>query len=731
QTDDAYVAEIGLDETEAASSSEYVIHPALFDSALHALFFGNVGADKAVLPFSFSDVWGDAGASATIRVLLKSKGNAVALTAAGPDGKLLFGAQAISLRPIDASQISIKRRHESLFTTAWKELPRAAQNGSALRVAVLGAELAGAESFQRFDTIEALKQHEPAHDVVLAGLPDALESDGSNSARDVAVYALSLIQEWLAADQLATARLALVTRGAFSTSGGTPNLAHAAAVGLIRTAQSEHPGRFMLIDTEAESTTALVSATTVGEDQLALRGDQVLVPRLTPAVDEVAPGATSFDKDGTVLVTGGTGSIGSLIARHLASHHGVKHLLLTGRKGADAPNAPALASELRELGATPEIVACDVSDRQAAEELLASISADHPLQAVIHAAGVIDDGLIETMTPERIDTAMAPKAVGAWNLHVLTKDIPLRQFVSFSSTAGVVGSPAQSNYSAANAYLDSLAQLRQGNGLSAVSIAWGLWDLDGGMAAALSATDRARIQRAGNAISAEHGLKLFDTAMEFGQANVLAADLDRSKLRLLAEDGLLSPFFEQLVRLRSGQIREIEGSLYKRLEGVPSAEHALVVLEAVREQVAAVLGQQAAELIDPDAEFRNLGFDSLSAVEFRNRLSSISKTRLPATLVFDYPTVTAVAKYLQSVALDGGDGRSNLESGEASFRNTIASIPMARFRDAGLIGMIEELANGNGAAAGPSQEDDVDSMDAATLISRTMGSRPDEEEGQA
>ncbi|AQA22905.1 KR domain protein [Rhodococcus sp. MTM3W5.2] len=241
---------------------------------------------------------------------------------------------------------------------------------------------------------------------------------------------------------------------------------------------------------------------------------------------------------GTVLITGGTGGLGSLVARHLVGVHGVGSLVLTSRQGIAAAGAAELVAELTGLGARVRVVACDVSDRAALAELLTTVPVEYPLTGVVHAAGVLDDGVIASLTPDRVDTVLAPKADAAWHLHELTRHLDLTMFVLFSSAAGVIGSAGQGNYAAANTFLDGLAQHRRAHGLPATSIAWGLWAMNTAMTSSLRESDTVRISRGFLGMSDEQGLAFFDAALAQNLATVMAARLDLPTLAAQAHTPL-------------------------------------------------------------------------------------------------------------------------------------------------------------------------------------------------
>jgi polyketide synthase 12 len=381
----------------------------------------------------------------------------------------------------------------------------------------------------------------------------------------------------------------------------------------------------------------------------------------------------SIDPERTVLITGATGGLGALVARHLAEHHGARRLLLLSRSGPEAKGAKELQAELEALGAEAELAACDVSDSKGLKKLLASIPAEHPLGAVVHCAGALADATVETMSAEQVEHVFAPKAQGAWNLHELTAGMDLSAFVLFSSAAGTLGGPGQANYAAANVFLDALAQRRQTAGLPATSIAWGLWEREGGMASGLGEADLARMRRGGvEALSDERGLELFDAALGADRSQALAVPIDTAGLRSLASAGALPPILSGLVRAPR-QRSASSGSLAAKIAALPEAEVESFVLNLVRDEVAAVLGYASAQEVEPGKAFQEMGFDSLAAVELRNRLNGATGLGLGATAVFDYPTPAALADHLCSSI--GMDEKPSVAAGLNQLELMLSSLP--------------------------------------------------------
>ncbi|OBI53997.1 polyketide synthase [Mycobacterium kyorinense] len=433
---------------------------------------------------------------------------------------------------------------------------------------------------------------------------------------------------------------------------------------------------------------------------------------------------------GTVMITGATGMAGSALARHVVTRHGVRHLILVSRRGLDAPGASELAAELAEAGADVRVVACDAADRAALAGVISDVPAQHPLSAVIHAAGVLDDAVITSLTPERIDTVMRAKVDAAWNLHELTRDLGLSAFVMFSSMAGLVGSSGQANYAAANSFLDALALHRRAEGLPATSLGWGLWDQASDMTGGLGAVDFARFARDGIvAMSAHEALELLDTAMIVDEPFLLPARIDLTALRAKFDGGTLPPMFVDLISAPAR--RQVDDSLaaaksktalLQRLEGLPEDEQHAVLLDLVRSHIATVLGNTTTEAIDPDKAFQELGFDSLTAVEMRNRLKAATGLALSPTLIFDYPNSAALAGYFHQELLGTAEQPApKAAPGEAEIQRVVASIPVKRLRQAGVLDLLLSLANevdGDGAAQ--TREKDLADMDLDDLVNAAL-----------
>jgi NADPH:quinone reductase-like Zn-dependent oxidoreductase/acyl carrier protein len=365
--------------------------------------------------------------------------------------------------------------------------------------------------------------------------------------------------------------------------------------------------------------------------------------------DAVLAGSGGGLAGGSVLITGGTGMAGSAVAAHLVARYGVAQVVLVSRRGADADGVTELVDRLTAAGAEVSVVACDVADRDAVGALLAGLPVRYPLKGVFHAAGVLDDGLIASLTPDRVDTVLRAKVDGAWNLHELTRDLDLSAFVLFSSMAGIVGSPGQGNYAAANSFLDGLAAARRAQGLTGLSVAWGLWEQASGMTQHLSERDKARMSRGGLApLSTPHALQLFDEAMLADRPLLVAARVDAAGL---GASGAVPPVLRDLIA-RPGRrlISDTGGAmstsgLASRLQGLSPEQRHHQLVELVCTNAATVLGRSSAD-IEAQLPFQDLGFDSLTAVELRNRLKTATGLTLSPNLIFDFPTPAALAEHV-------------------------------------------------------------------------------------
>ena len=361
--------------------------------------------------------------------------------------------------------------------------------------------------------------------------------------------------------------------------------------------------------------------------------------------------------DGAVLVTGGTGDLGRRVAGWLASRHGVRDFVLTSRQGPDAPGAEAVVAELAELGASATVLACDSADPDGLAAVLARFDESRPLRGVIHASGVLDDGALTVLTPQRCEAVLRPKVDGAWHLHRLTREQDLDIFMMFSSIASVMGAPGQGNYAAANAFLDALAGIRRAKGLPATSVAWGPWD-GAGMAAGLSEIDRVRFAQLGlDRLTADEGLELFDLAVGSGRGLTMAAALDLTRVqRYFEERGGIPPLLRSLLAGVGGGGRSRAGGadLRKLLGEADATEHPAIVLRVVREEVAKTLGFGSAEDVDVTLPLQDIGIDSLTAVLMRNQLADLTSLALPAKIAFDHPNLTALSEFLLAKLVEAG-----------------------------------------------------------------------------
>ncbi|MFG2638568.1 type I polyketide synthase [Streptomyces sp. NPDC048362] len=652
-------AEIALPD-HVAPEAGFTFHPALLDAALQTVGLrpttGDVPAGGVLLPFSWQRVRLGPPPDGPLRVRLRPRGeDAVTALITDQDGHLVAEIGTLILRT--AATDALRRPEQSLFELGWTRItvPVAATPAWA------PLELPPGEP----GSTELLPPDRPAADLpalLVLPCPPGLEAepdaDRAAQVHTTLATVLGALQRHLADPALDHTPLLVLTRGAVDL--GTPPIdpAGAAVWGLVRTAQLEHPGRILLLDTDGPEGTALALPATAATDepQLAVRDGILYAPRLTrtPAAADPGPAGppAAFDPEGTVLLTGGGGTLAGLLARHLVTAHGVRHLLLLGRRGADTPGLTDLTAELTAAGAEVTATACDIADPDQLTRVLIAIPARHPLRAVVHTAAVLDDGVLEALTPDRLATVLRPKADGGRLLHDLTRDVDLTAFVLFSSAAGVFGSPGQGAYTAANAALDALAAQRHREGLPATSLAWGLWERRSDLTGALAGADLQRIARSGaGALSTEEALALFDTALATRRPALVPI-----RLNLTAPaTGPVPPLLRTLVRPPAGAAatrgRRDTGpdlqDLHRRIAATAHPqERQAILLDLVRRQAAQVLGHAEGGEVAEDTAFLAQGFDSLTAVELRNRLTAATGLRLRPTLVFESGTPERLADRL-------------------------------------------------------------------------------------
>ncbi|MCP2258871.1 Acyl transferase domain-containing protein [Streptoalloteichus tenebrarius] len=675
-------AEVDLPDS-AGGAGSYGLHPALFDAALHAaafVGFPDASSDGSVtrLPFSWNGVELHAAGAARLRVRIRFTGpGSLSVAATDPTGRPVVTVATLGMRPVAAESLrrAAASTRAALFRLEWRPRPALAprEPGVVERWAWIGPEVpepanaltARGVVLEHHTDLPALRESLDAGAdapdvVVLPELSGAEETEMVPAVHETIHRVLAAVQGWLADERLANTRLVVVTRGAIAAApGALPDPVLSAVWGLVRSAQTENPGRVTLVDVDDHdaSWSALPSTVDSGETQFALRDGTVLTPRLarvtTPATTHPNP---LWRPDGTVLVSGGTGVLGRLVVRHLVVAHGVRRLVLVSRSGLSGDGVGEFLREMSGLGADIRVVAADVADREALASVVGSIPAEFPLSCVVHVAGVLDDGVVGSLSGERVSSVLRPKVDGAWWLHELTVGLGVG-FVVFSSVAGVLGSGGQGGYAAGNGFVDGLVGWRRGVGLSGLSLVWGLWGVRSGLTGGLGEVDVRRIGRSGiQPLSNDEGLALFDLACASDEPVVLPLRLDTSVLRDGdAQD--VPPLLRGLVRsparratVDSGQDSGGE-SFSARLARASEGEQDALVLSLVRAHVAAVLGYDDPRTVALRRAFVDIGFDSLRALQLRNRLNGATGLRLPATLVFDHPTPEALAQHLRALLL--------------------------------------------------------------------------------
>ncbi|MEU6619135.1 type I polyketide synthase [Streptomyces parvus] len=630
-------AEVALPaQTAQAAESDartFGIHPALLDACWHALLLGDPEGSP-MIPFAWTGVALQTEGVSHVRVRIAPAGpDTTAMTVVDQAGKPVASVAGLVARPVSAQQLSAAPR--SLYRVTQTALPGAVDSiGDTDGWAVLGADVhdLGHRVYAEPGVVP-----DPVPRFVTYDCP-AIDGTVPEAVRAATCDLLALLAGWLEEPRFAEAHLVL-------TVG--EHLTQAPLAGLVRAAQAEHPGRITLVRTTGGPVNAglLADAVATGEPELAITDGEIRAPRLTRITDLEPSGESALV--GPVLITGGTGGLGALVARHLAVRHGIREFVLLSRRGPQAPEAERIREELAQLGAEAAIVACDAADRAELAEVLER----HPVRSVVHAAGVVDNAVLTSLTPERVAAVLRPKVDAAWNLHELTAGHDLAAFVLFSSSAGILLGAGQSNYATANVFLDELAAHRRANGLPALSLAWGLWDEGSGMAGGLDEMGRQRMRRLGMpAMGTDEALALFDAALDAPDASLVPIRFDTAALRARGDE--LPTLLRSLVparvtaRTASGGGAPAEGDIAGRLAGMKPDDQDAFLFDLVSRHVAAVLGHGESQTFDGGRALRDMGFDSLAAVELRNGLGAVTGLALPATLVFDYPTIAEIVDHL-------------------------------------------------------------------------------------
>ncbi|MBQ1076839.1 KR domain-containing protein, partial [Micromonospora sp. C31] len=645
---------------QGQAQAAFGTHPALLDAALHLLAcLGRDGDEQVLLPFQWTGVRRFASAATELRVRMAPTDDGVELWAADGYGAPVLHVRELRLRPATPDQLRAATTVEHLYRVAFAAGDAVATHPVERTWVVGDRELPGALRLPDVDALLALlADAEPPHRVVLDHTGDGhTASDGSAAERASATVlaAVDAARRILADERLAGAELVWLTRDAVCAADGDrlTGLAASGVWGLVRAARTEHPDRSLrLVDLPGQSTaddeTVRRALDARDEPELAVRAGHLHPARLRRVGGASGEPARPLDPDAAVLVTGGTGELGLLLSRHLVQRHGVRRLVLTSRRGPQAPGAATVVADLTAAGATSvRVVACDVTDR---DQVAAVLAGEPAWTGVFHLAAVLDDGLLVDQTVDRLAPVLAPKVDGAWHLHELTAGHDLAAFVLFSSAAGVLGNPGQSGYAAANTFLDALAAARRAAGLPGTSLSWGLWQQAGtGLTASLGQADLSRLRRQGiAALSPEQGLSAVDTALARTEPHLVPVRLALTSLQREVDNGVPAPaLLRGLLRTparRAGAGGA--GTLRDRIAALPADERLTALVGLVRAEAAVVLGAPSADAVAPNQVFKELGLDSLMAVELRKRLAAATDVTLPATLAFDHPTPRAVAAVL-------------------------------------------------------------------------------------
>ncbi|MEY9835584.1 SDR family NAD(P)-dependent oxidoreductase [Streptacidiphilus sp. EB103A] len=691
---DEVFAEVALPEECRADAARFAIHPALLDAALHAL------PTAAALAVSYDGCVLHAVGAESLRVrLTPASDGTVRLRLTDDLGDPVAEIRAVSTTPVGELDLPAvpADAQQDLFAVEWTPLPTRPATTSVPRTAAVLGDGTAPDGIRYPDLTAlgaALDGGATAPDVVFVPWATADGVDLAAAVHASTGEALTLLRDWLSDERFTASQLVFLTQGAVAVARdeAVRTMAAAAVWGLVRSAQSENPSRFTLVDIDSSdidrhaSLDAIATALATEEPRIAIRSGLPSVPRVVPCAPQSDSSASDFDPNRTVLITGAGGTIATAVARHLVTARGVRHLLLVSRRGPDAPGAAELAAELTAAGATVSLAACDTADRAALAALLAAVPDEHPLGAVLHAAGVLDDGVVSSLSTERLDAVLRPKVDAAVHLDELTSGLELSAFVLFSSASATFGGPGQGNYAAANAFLDALAQTRRVEGRNAFALGWGMWAESGTMTGGLQDSDRNRMARGGaGLLPTPDALALFDRCLAQDRAALLPMRFDLASARAAGAAGTGVPHLLRASAAaptrRAAAAARGGDPLARTLAALTPGERAGAVLQLVRDEVAAVLGHTSASAglaVDPDRAFRDLGFDSLTTLELRNALERRTGLRLATTLAFDHPTPAALATHLQDELL-GAAAAQEVDpavSGVAAAAEPIAIIGM-------------------------------------------------------
>ncbi|MFE3593273.1 SDR family NAD(P)-dependent oxidoreductase, partial [Streptomyces niveus] len=720
---------------EQLATDGFGVHPALLDAALHTIVGARdehqSGEQQVFLPFEWTgvDLHATGSTELRVRITLDDTGTNAAIQVADPAGRPVAEAEGLAIRAATAEQVQAGERVEHLYQVNFRT-PRVPRD---LEAPAGGTWLLG-ENAEVSEILEA--DHVADVDVLLAHLDDGREpparlavdatSVAPTASSDDAAYRLTAdtlltLQRLVGEPRLDGVELVWITRSATGADNEVRDLAHAPLWGLLRAARSEYAERVIrLIDLGsdvADDSLLLPALALTDEPEIAIRGGEIRTARLVRATADTAAGsgprpeARPLAPAGSVLVTGGTGELGRALARHLVRERGVRHLVLTSRRGLEAPGARELVEELTAAGAeSVQVVACDVSRREDVSMALATADAERPWTGVFHLAGVLDDGVIAAQDAERLERVWAPKAAGALHLDELSRELglDLAAFVLFSSAAGVLGGPGQANYAAANAFLDALAVRRRSDGLPALSLSWGLWQQAGiGLTAGLGSAELARMRRGGiGTLTTHQALAALDSALSAPHPHLVPMKLELTSLQREVDNGTDAPaLLRDLLRAprrRAGGPAGSPSGLRERLLALPEDVRLPHMSQLVQREAATVLGVSAADGIGAEQVLKELGMDSLMAVELRRRLSGETGVSLPSTLAFDHPTPSAIAALLLTkLDVGSGAGPGGAGAGRRVTRNQIDSLvellrsaTPAQFEEQGLAAELIALRDG-------------------------------------